>query len=187
MPNAGIQDGNGWKIIAKVKYKNFSQFRQLSYDFKLQYGESTLGAVNNYVMAGWKFGSNPQFLNGDNSFSGNKQIPYPFYSAQTVKINNQYVSAPEMYFLKQTVSFQKADNGTSGCTLDSNIIFFNGPIVGGSNDAQHNQQSLILVNSQNKRLTLKDGDGIVWFHNVSISDYGLTLKMPDGPYYFNRD
>lgn len=178
-------DGVNWKITAKVKYKNSAQYRQLAYDFKLQYGEDTLGAVNSYAAAGWRYGNNT-ILNSDNSFSGSPNIPYPFVSSKTVPITSQYPAAPEMYFLNAENSFSASRNGgTFSCSLDSNLIFFNGPITGGSTDAKNNQQNLTLQNSRYNRLSLNGHAGIVWFHNASISDYGITLKISDGAYYFN--
>ncbi len=175
-------DGQKWKVLAKVKYKNSAQYRQLAYTFTLQYG-SSLSAIDSFVAAGSLYGTNP-VLNGNGEFSGSPSIPYPFISAKTIPITSQCAAAPEMYFLNPASSFAANGNdGTFGCTLDSNLIFFNGPIRGNSTDHLHNPQSLNLQNTKYNRLG--SNTGIVWFHNTTIYNYNSSWKMKDGAYYFN--
>jgi hypothetical protein len=176
-------DGKNWKILAKVKYQNSGQYRQLVYTFALHYaGSSGLATVNSYVNAGPRR-MDTVIVNPDHRFSGQNSI-YPAAFETTITTASQSFAAPEMYFLNSGVSLQMEEDSSVTFTLNSNIIFFNGSIKGNSTRMQ-NKESLILTNTAYNKLHLSNGyDGIVWFHNTIISNYGKTLKINDGAYYF---
>lgn len=177
--------GEDVKISAKVKNKNSDGYQKLDYRFTVVFhpatGLSPFDSINNYVAAGQRYG-NYWFLNSGNVLSGaDSKYPAAF---QPEISTNQPFAAPEMYFLNKGTSFQMQGGGTFSCTLDSNVIYFNGAVRSGGN-APDSVQNLKLENSKFDTLNLHNGfAGIVWFYNTTIYYKDRSYRVEDGPYYF---
>jgi hypothetical protein len=99
-------DGKNWKILAKVKYQNSGQYRQLAYTFTLNWNASVSLPASDFLACGIGYGSQRVF---DNSgfWPEMKSITasdYPIVEGLPIAVNANptSVTAPEILLMGDT-------------------------------------------------------------------------------------
>jgi hypothetical protein len=119
-------DGKNWKILAKVKYQNSGQYRQLAYTFTLNWNASVSLPASDFLACGVNYGSStvlqnigggwtPAFFSTNDIADPSKgrsvypvvenatTYAYLYKNSAGMKLND-YVSAPEILFMGPTDS-----------------------------------------------------------------------------------
>jgi hypothetical protein len=183
---SSADNGQTWKITAKVKYRNSDLFRTLSYSFRLtpQSSQTVIG----FLSAGGKLGGS-EYIHPDGEFGSSPD--YPIVIKQSV-FTTQPCTAPEMYFInpKSEYCFKTKGNGTYNLKLTAHFFYFDGTIRADTL-AQDSNVSLTLhgiPDSSTSSITKLNYAGLVYFHNakIEIPHTEESYKL-NGLYYFKEN
>ena len=185
-------DGKNWKILAKVKYQNSGQYRQLAYTFTLNWNASVSLPASDFFMAGVNYGSE-KVLDLDGywfclyGIDKKKSSPYPVVENLPLVSKKSagcgYLKAPEIILLGDNSSgnfdapvgkycFTSED---ATAELHSNFIAFQNDIYGHSYDNGNDKAHLHLYPSDDTAVS-----GILYFADGNGGNCTIQLGGGNG-------
>ena len=200
-------DGTSWKITAKVKYRNSTQYRQLAYTFTLTQNNAVVNLPSaDFLACGVNYGSHtvcqntgrdwaPSFFTTKDAKDPTKGSSiYPVvenmttyaYQDPTDKKLNDYVKAPEILFMGPTDSSHDTISCYNVSTEIHSDFIAVADNISGLAYWQNDRSFLYLYPTDSAALT-----GVIYFGGrsggaCSVNVNGnMVLKIPSGYYRFD--